>query len=239
MSEEYKIEIKTNLTNALWCKNFKNRLWKDYKSTYGTTRKIIMGYIKELEERCAYNTMNVKSPTLNEIREYAAEKEYTFDIKDFFYYYEAKNWSIGGEKIAKWQALADRWNANSEKSKSAPSTAAEAEKMTIETLRLRRGKAIAAAEKNRAVAYANAEFNVVQKQIADLMFEAAAAGKSTATSAAIKRLTAKQNKILKSLNLTIEDLEPKYFCEFCCDTGFINGKKCECFKKIFNEMLEK
>lgn len=46
-------------------------------------------------------------------------------------------------------------------------------------------------------------------------------------------------KILKTLNLSAGDLKPKYSCKLCDDSGFINGKPCECFKKRKNEELIK
>lgn len=32
-------------------------------------------------------------------------------------------------------------------------------------------------------------------------------------------------------------LAVKYYCKKCNDTGFLNGKTCECFKKVYNELL--
>lgn len=30
---------------------------------------------------------------------------------------------------------------------------------------------------------------------------------------------------------------PEYFCKKCNDTGYVNGKTCECFKKLYSELL--
>ena len=52
-----------------------------------------------------------------------------------------------------------------------------------------------------------------------------------------KELTlVKQNKekILKKLNLTESDLNPKYKCEICKDTGFVHSVMCSCYKKQRN-----
>lgn len=42
----------------------------------------------------------------------------------------------------------------------------------------------------------------------------------------------KQNQILKSINLTVKDLTPKYHCPKCEDTGYVKGVLCECVNQI-------
>ena len=37
--------------------------------------------------------------------------------------------------------------------------------------------------------------------------------------------------LLATINLTLEDLSPKYACEKCNDTGYIGTKRCDCFNK--------
>jgi DNA replication protein DnaC len=44
-------------------------------------------------------------------------------------------------------------------------------------------------------------------------------------------LIANAKELLKSINLSIEDLSPKYSCEKCNDTGYIGTKRCDCFNK--------
>ncbi len=41
---------------------------------------------------------------------------------------------------------------------------------------------------------------------------------------------------LKNCNLTKEDLKPQYVCKQCNDTGFVNGKKCACYKAEQNKL---
>lgn len=48
-----------------------------------------------------------------------------------------------------------------------------------------------------------------------------------------------KNKILAKLNIKPSDLKPKYECKFCLDTGFVNGKPCNCYKKRKNAELIK
>lgn len=55
----------------------------------------------------------------------------------------------------------------------------------------------------------------------------------------IKNLKLEKENILKKLNLSLDDLKPKYNCSICKDTGYVfeNGKTimCNCLKqKIYN-----
>lgn len=43
-------------------------------------------------------------------------------------------------------------------------------------------------------------------------------------------------QILISANLPLDYLEPEYCCNLCHDTGFVDGKMCECFKKILKDI---
>lgn len=44
-------------------------------------------------------------------------------------------------------------------------------------------------------------------------------------------LDKKKTDILKQLNKPADYLEPIFDCDICKDTGYVNNKKCECFKK--------
>lgn len=41
----------------------------------------------------------------------------------------------------------------------------------------------------------------------------------------------KRSELLKSNGFSRDDLEMKYYCNICKDTGFVNGKTCECMKE--------
>lgn len=47
----------------------------------------------------------------------------------------------------------------------------------------------------------------------------------------IHALSQEKMRILNSLGSSPEDLEPAYECPLCKDTGYVNGKKCRCFKQ--------
>ena len=44
-------------------------------------------------------------------------------------------------------------------------------------------------------------------------------------------------KILNKLGLKESDLKPKYACKICSDTGYFEGRPCECFRKKKNKKL--
>lgn len=46
----------------------------------------------------------------------------------------------------------------------------------------------------------------------------------------LKQIKTERAKLLKMMKLSEADLKPKYSCNKCFDTGFINGKMCDCYK---------
>lgn len=52
------------------------------------------------------------TPTVDEIREYCKEKQYSFDPVGFENYYRARGWMMGNTPIRDWKAVADFWNQN-------------------------------------------------------------------------------------------------------------------------------
>ena len=53
----------------------------------------------------------------------------------------------------------------------------------------------------------------------------------------LTKLTKAQEKLLKTLGLDKSNLEPKYECNLCQDTGFVNELHCKCFRKAFSKRL--
>lgn len=47
----------------------------------------------------------------------------------------------------------------------------------------------------------------------------------------IDLLNEEKNKLLKNNKIPIDDLEPKFECNKCKDSGFINGEKCTCYEQ--------
>jgi len=50
-----------------------------------------------------------KPPTLQEVRDYIAQKDYPVDPDQFFNFYEAKGWMIGKNKMKNWHAAVRTW----------------------------------------------------------------------------------------------------------------------------------
>lgn len=48
-------------------------------------------------------------PTLAQVREYCAEKGYTFDPEAFFAFYESKGWKVGRNPMKSWTAACVTW----------------------------------------------------------------------------------------------------------------------------------
>ena len=46
-----------------------------------------------------------------------------------------------------------------------------------------------------------------------------------------QRLTQKAGELLSSINLTLQDLSPRYACDKCHDTGYVGTHRCDCFDK--------
>lgn len=51
------------------------------------------------------------------------------------------------------------------------------------------------------------------------------------------QLQAYRAELLKSAGIAAEDLEPKFTCRLCSDTGFAGGKMCECVRFIAAKMI--
>ena len=96
------------------------------------------------------------------------------------------------------------------------------------------------------------EISVLEKEMAQCALDAPKAiGMKNNADEFIKNLMGKNlsaqkriREILSELNLPSDYLEVKYFCKDCKDTGFVDGKMCECLKdcmkKIsFEEMSDK
>ena len=55
----------------------------------------------------------------------------------------------------------------------------------------------------------------------------------------LETLRTEKKKILTAMSLKESDLKPKYSCKICNDSGFVNGKPCECYKRRKNMELIK
>lgn len=54
-------------------------------------------------------------PTLDEIRSYITEKNYSVDAESFYNFYESKGWFVGKNKMTKWKAAIANWQRKEQK----------------------------------------------------------------------------------------------------------------------------
>ncbi|MCK9574448.1 MAG: ATP-binding protein [Clostridia bacterium] len=55
----------------------------------------------------------------------------------------------------------------------------------------------------------------------------------------LENIKRKKEQVLHALNINPKDLEPKYNCKLCQDTGYVNDKMCACLKKaVTNELIK-
>ena len=106
----------------------------------------------------------------------------------------------------------------------------------------RRYEAQFIADANTHEARKNPAFLELENKIGGLIIDAGQAqfeGKSSyKIEKQIIELKLEQDKILKDMHLSREMLMPQFCCSLCKDTGFVDGKKCSCVKKIINSLLK-
>lgn len=109
----------------------------------------------------------------------------------------------------------------------------------------RHSRAQAQAYAKMSKAQTNKEFVALEKKIKTLTFEL---GKAMAFDGAnvqnlkqeLDNCKVKQTQILSAMGLSPSDLLPQYSCKKCNDTGKINGKFCDCYKReLYTLLLEK
>ena len=52
-------------------------------------------------------------PTIDELKEYCEEKNYTVDCEAFILHYESNGWLVGKNKMKSWKASLGTWSRNS------------------------------------------------------------------------------------------------------------------------------
>lgn len=232
--KNYEIKVKTDVNNLEWFNTFKQRLWHDYK-IHPYMQSVLIGYIKELEERIEYNTMSIPLPTFEEIDKYVKTNNLEVDSQAFFDYYQLKNWRIAGDRIADWRAVLEKWNKKAKQSQKL--TPQEILKKAKNILERRRQKAEAVATKNKILAENSKKYINAVDEVMKLTFKIA---KKTPTAKDFEDLTEAKKQIdnaLTEIGLTAEELEPQPICKKCGDTGYLpNGKKCECLLKIMENI---
>ena len=119
----------------------------------------------------------------------------------------------------------------------------EIEKKILASLSETRADNERIAQQNLNNARKNSEFNNVFTQIKDLEFLIAEKSFKNEDDSDLKtkltKLRTKYKTIIKKLGLNEKDFEPKYECEKCKDTGYIEAKQCTCFRlKVNTELIK-
>lgn len=85
---------------------------------------------------------------------------------------------------------------------------------------------------NKIKAFENKDFKKIYQLYVNSMIEDAKNG-------VVNDYKELKNKMQNLLNeMKISSIEPQYFCSKCNDTGYIDGKFCQCFIEIANEILK-
>lgn len=100
----------------------------------------------------------------------------------------------------------------------------------------RRNKALSDAEKIYATFMKDEMFSKIVKRLREIDIEQAKAEvkgdkvKASKLEQEKARLTLQKRGIIERNGMTEEDLEPKWNCAKCKDTGFVNGLPCDCYE---------
>lgn len=95
-----KYEKKTTPQNV---DNQENDLGKTKTKTTTITKTITNTKEREFRERL--------SPTLDEVKKLCETEKYTFDPVKFHAHYSSIGWTVNGQPVTEWQALAAKWEA--------------------------------------------------------------------------------------------------------------------------------
>lgn len=115
-------------------------------------------------------------------------------------------------------------------------------KLIDEVFKERRNEALCLAESNLKKAMQSEEFQKIEEQKAELVYQIAVsnadgnAEQEKILRESLLELEKKRNLVLKKLGLSSSDLVPAFKCEICKDTGKGN---CSCKAKVKNEILLK
>ena len=117
----------------------------------------------------------------------------------------------------------------------------EAKQQVLNDLRLKRNAKLAQVQKNKTKAMQNEAFVALDKKERELVLEISKQLANNLTPTALekelKSIKNQKAKVLKSLNLTQEDLQPNFDCKICNDTGICENGICVCAKKQILNLL--
>lgn len=87
-----------------------------YKSSQVNTSQVNISSNEDIKEESLSNDKDKKKPsprflppTLDEVADYCAQKNYNIDPEKFFNYYESNGWMVGKNKMKNWRAAVSNW----------------------------------------------------------------------------------------------------------------------------------
>lgn len=117
----------------------------------------------------------------------------------------------------------------------------EIELLAKQILKERKEFAEMQADQNLQTAREDVEFNKAYNQSRSLVFDIAKARHRGQNTKKMEQELQVQKDLLKAnmqkIGVVPEDLKPKYTCQKCKDTGFINGTSCECRNQLISKLL--
>lgn len=120
-------------------------------------------------------------------------------------------------------------------------TKKEIYKQVFQILEQKRAEKFFVAEQNKKIAMQNDEFvkldfeeRILNMEIGKLKFEGVDTFQKTAQ---LEKLKIQKDKLLKQVGLNFLDLQPKFDCEKCNDTGIYQNSICSCATQIANNLI--
>ena len=83
----------------------------------------------------------------------------------------------------------------------------------------------------------NADFSALERQLRQAEVSLAMGNGSKTLQSEIKQLQTKLSALLKKLGLSEQDLTPQYHCSKCDDTGYVEGKMCNCLQEEIRKLI--
>lgn len=63
-----------------------------------------------IEKESKKKNVRFSPPSIEEVKQFIAEKGYSVNAESFFSYYESNGWMVGRNKMKKWQAAVAKWH---------------------------------------------------------------------------------------------------------------------------------
>ena len=105
--KKYSESRATNRKSNVKDKKHMNNISKTYDKHMETETEIENIIINNKEKVSKF-----KKPSLDEVRQYCAERNKGVDAERFFNYYESNGWQIGKNKMKNWKAAVHTWEKN-------------------------------------------------------------------------------------------------------------------------------